>query len=40
MLTNPQAMTFQKINITVYHQHESDKTGHHLAKGEVMGGVQ
>ena len=26
MLTNPQAMTFQKKNINVYHQHKSDKT--------------
>lgn len=25
MLTNPQAVTFQKINIAVYHQHKSDK---------------
>ena len=26
MLTNPQAMTFQKKNINVYHQHKTDKT--------------
>ena len=26
MLTNPQAMTFQKKNVNVYHQHKSDKT--------------
>ena len=40
MLTNPQAMTFQKINIAhVYHQHKSDKIDHELLqispKGEV-----
>ena len=29
MLTN-QAMTFQKINITVYHQHKSDKIDHEI----------
>ena len=30
MLTNPQAMTFQKINIAVYHQHKSDKIDHEI----------
>ena len=37
MLTNPQAMTFQKINIAVYHQHKSDKIDHEILKYHLRG---
>ena len=37
MLTNPQAMTFQKINIAVYHQHKSDKIGHEILQYHLRG---
>ena len=37
MLTNPQAMTFQKINIAVYHQHKSDKIDHEILQYHLRG---
>ena len=39
MLTNPQAMTFQKINIAVYHQHKSDKIDHEILQYQLKGQV-
>ena len=37
MLTYPQAMTFQKINIAVYHQHKSDKIDHEILQYHLKG---
>ena len=37
MLTYPQAMTFQKINIAVYHQHKSDKIDHEILQYHLNG---
>ena len=37
MSTNPQAMTFQKININVYHQHKSDQRDHEILLYHVRG---
>ena len=39
MLTNPQAMTFQKINIAVYHQYKSDKIDHEILQYHLRGEV-
>ena len=37
MSTNPQAMTFQKKNINVYHQHKSDKTDREILLYHLRG---
>ena len=37
MLTNPQAITFQKINKAVYHQHKSDKIDHEILQYHLRG---
>ena len=37
MLTNPQAMTFQKITTAVYHQHKSDKIDHEILQYHLRG---